>query len=69
MLHLCASVQVHVLCLFHVLLNFIMLYSFKISLNKDEEFNNKVFENTERDTHIPTQKKNENKDYSEYTEV
>lgn len=24
---------------------------------------------TERDTHIPTQKKNENKDYSEYTEV
>ena len=48
-----------------------MLYSFKISLNKDEEFNNKVFENThrERHTHIPTQKKNENKDYSEYTEV
>ena len=54
MLHLCASVQVHVLCLFHVLLNFIMLYSFKISLNKDEEFNNKVFENTQRETHTHT---------------
>ena len=54
MLHLCASVQVHVLCLFRVLLNFIMLYSFKISLNKDEEFNNKVFENTHRERHTHT---------------